>query len=1110
MRSVILVILSAAALGGLFVFVWTLQPASSTMVKDDPRITPPPPVKDREGYGPIKPGERVYIKQYDHNGQLVSRFSGDQFLPQHDGTVRITNPEADFYLANHQHMEIRGTEGDVVMKDVPNLGQGGFANAGTPAPPSRGRLNQVTVRIVDEIKHVALLTMRTNNVVFDNETYRISTEGYKDDQGNLIADDQVPVTVDGQIKMRGRGLTVRWNDKDGRLELLEIAHGDVLEITDPSNLSLGGGKSAKPAGMGHPAARAGRPLPEMLAAADKRITAQVLTHHPAPQTRPQAAAEPRTSRPTTPPIYRATFYDNVRINQLDPAGKGDQILIDNVDRMDVDFLMKQSSAVPATQPAQAPVSSQAAPATAPAAPATEASPATQPAAPKEPPIFVHWTGVLKITPLQSAPMVPLQPGDSSVLLTGVPVTIHRVDPKGQGTEDIRSATVLYATAGERVTLGKSHAFPQIRVDQTPAASAKSHEPTHLVSSGWIQYSRVEGKTLLSGPGTAEVPLEPDPKAPHPKLHAAWSKLAEFDFSPESAGGQPTVQFGRFEGDVDIQHPKLTLKSQTLDLLFDPPTKASGKADLAKTSSQPNIRQIIATTGVKCDVEGADGKPQHLTGERLVLDTEKADGKLYARHLLATGNAHAWGEDDLRAGSIDVLLHPSKKKSVEDARKKQGDDTAAVELERMEASDNVVARSKDGSVANGDDLLVTTVDGKQHTVLTSRTNATVTDAKGNIVRGPRVEFDSADGRAHVIGPGSMHAIQQASTTQPAQPVDVVWTVGALFDGEANHIDVYGAVRATSTDKKGYVDTATGDHIRIDLRAKPTTQPIETTSNPDASLVKAQGDAVGNLKMDPFKGKEVSAITIEKGANLTSTLSAPSGDVLQQFVLEGPTLHVDQFAPDGSPSRRITVPAAGRMLVRDHRPQERKEKSPGDESSGARGATAFQWSKQLVYAEATHQADMLGDVVIVHQDDDSNAPKVTMESPRVIAWFEPAPKVANKNANADTTAMQLHYLSAEGDHVIIRRDTDTIDARQVDYDPEHHVLIATGTERNPVTFDNGGASSGTARRIEWDTITWKMKMTDVMLNNRPPVPAAQSPAPAAKKKPDLPAPSGNNRR
>jgi hypothetical protein len=30
----------------------------------------------------------------------------------------------------------------------------------------------------------------------------------------------------GQVRLRRRGLTIRWNDLDRRLELLEVAHGD--------------------------------------------------------------------------------------------------------------------------------------------------------------------------------------------------------------------------------------------------------------------------------------------------------------------------------------------------------------------------------------------------------------------------------------------------------------------------------------------------------------------------------------------------------------------------------------------------------------------------------------------------------------------------------------------------------------------------------------------------------------------------------------------------------------------------------------------------------------------------------------------------------------------
>jgi hypothetical protein len=420
--------------------------------------------------------------------------------------------------------------------------------------------------------------------------------------------------------------------------------------------------------------------------------------------------------------------------------------------------------------------------------------------------------------------------------------------------------------------------------------------------------------------------------------------------------------------------------------------------------------------------------------------------------------------------------------------------AKIELEKMVARENVIAKSKDGSVATGDELTVTQEDEKQKTVLSSQTLASVTDARGNVVKGPQIQFDSETGRAHIIGAGSLHAIQQASATQPAQPMDVTWVNESIFDGAANRVDVDGQVLATSVDKRGYIDTAKGEHIRIDLRVKPTTQP--------APVKVASKDSPSGLKMDPFKGKEVSALTIENDAKLTSTLAAPNGDILQQFELTGPTIIVNEFGPDGSPSRSITVPSAGRMLSRDHRPPQKSQSQPGEsDSSSARGATAFQWSRKLIYLESTHRADMMGDVVVVHKDDEPNSAPVRMNCEHVIAWFEPSVKSASnpaqtKPADAES-AMQLRYLTAEGSQVHIVRDVDEIIARQVDYDPKRHLMIATGTERNPVNFSNGATGGGTAEAVEWDTLTWKMKTRNAIFDYRPPTPP--TPPPPRKKQP-----------
>jgi hypothetical protein len=332
--------------------------------------------------------------------------------------------------------------------------------------------------------------------------------------------------------------------------------------------------------------------------------------------------------------------------------------------------------------------------------------------------------------------------------------------------------------------------------------------------------------------------------------------------------------------------------------------------------------------------------------------------------------------------------------------------------------------------------------------------------------------------------------------------------AIFDGTNNRIDVDGAVSATSTDKKGFVDIANGHHIRIDLRPKPTTQPVIASAGPeDAAGPATQPSHGGNLKMDPFKGKEVTAMTIEDEAKLTSTLRDSGGEILQQFELTGPTIIVNEFGPDGLPARTITVPAAGKMLARDHRPKAQPA-AANDDASGARGATAFQWSKRLDYAEATHRSDMTGQVVVVHKDDDPNSPPVRMTCEHVISWFEPAAKhaAAHKKPGDDSAQMQLRYLSAEGNPVVITREASEVIARQVDFNPKTRILIATGTQQNPVTFTDGTAAGGVAERVEWDTVTWKIKAHNAIFDDRPPVPSVQS-APPAKKKP-LPLPTTPN--
>ena len=76
------------------------------------------------------------------------------------------------------------------------------------------------------------------NAVFDNDTFRISTEAYTDESGKRIEADQVPVVVRGRdYDFSGRGLVIRWNQLDRKLQLLEVAHGESLTVKNLDALS---------------------------------------------------------------------------------------------------------------------------------------------------------------------------------------------------------------------------------------------------------------------------------------------------------------------------------------------------------------------------------------------------------------------------------------------------------------------------------------------------------------------------------------------------------------------------------------------------------------------------------------------------------------------------------------------------------------------------------------------------------------------------------------------------------------------------------------------------------------------------------------------------------
>ncbi|MDB5175056.1 MAG: OstA-like protein, partial [Phycisphaerales bacterium] len=324
MRSLLLVILSCILLGGGFFVYSRLQPPASGTITGGQRAAVRPKDTSSQTIGKLGPGKGAWYETRDDEGNVKTRFRADEYVPKNNGIVLAKNPEAEFYTGHNQMMRLTGKTGEIVVPDAPDTSKGSGGQP-PPAAPNRGRIHNVVIEMFglgpDSKPETPDETLVTDNIQFDNETLLITTESFVDAAGKTVPPDQVPVRMrtnpdHKRYDFDGRGLRLRWNAKDGRLELLEIAHGEQLTVYDSAGFSGAFGVRATPATQpaGQPNALAG-PLPAMLAANDKSAAAGALNAAPRPVTRP-GKGQPAKERPASPPVpYQATFFENVLVTQ---------------------------------------------------------------------------------------------------------------------------------------------------------------------------------------------------------------------------------------------------------------------------------------------------------------------------------------------------------------------------------------------------------------------------------------------------------------------------------------------------------------------------------------------------------------------------------------------------------------------------------------------------------------------------------------------------------------------------------------------------------------------------------------------------------------------------
>jgi hypothetical protein len=1098
-----------------------------------------------------------WIRRFE-NGELASQFRSERSEPKGGDVVIVTRPQAEFFTSDGgQRLRVEGVSGEVIVPGGGGGGggggaQGGGAAARTPGagggnmtPPSRGRLENVEISMyepADAAEPTLVATMP--NAAFDNDTFRISTEAYTDANGKRVEADQVPVIVRGRdYDFTGRGLVIRWNQLDRKLQLLEVTHGESLTVKNldalsNTKLTPAAPPAATPATA--PTARAASDVMDaMLASADPR--AILLASTPAPATAADSSSEkssatpspapaparrrrprpapppvvpatrPKLTRDLSPVVYRATFDSNVQIFE---AGKE----VATAERLEID-IMQPPQEDPATKPSVGDGSAEATTrasrrdrrrADATSAPATTTRVTTGPGG-VQGPITVKWTGKLRVVPLEGERDALLVPGKALVRLTGAPVKIDHQDMRAQ------SGVVAFNSADGTASLRANDIVPMVTMSLGGGGGGGGGADVSTPSLTYVQHPDGKRIAMLTGESRAVM----TGKGGKDPLTLTWNKEGRIQLI-DLADGKSAIEQADFSGAVKVVHPDLEMTGQTLSLAFDPseaiksaatqPAGATATSPAVNEDAADLLRQIIATGDVNCRMRDADGagEDRNIAAQMLTVRLDRTPtGERYARLIDAKGGVRTnAGKDEMQAGELTAELAPpppaTKPVATVDASDTKhagalGAMGGKSQLISLVAKDAVTLKTEDGSSAAADTLAVKTVNGHEQYRLEGNP-ATVTQGK-TVISGPAILFAPHEQIAKIEGVGGMKG---TLPDDAKESFDIAWAGGAVVNGATNLIEVTKKVVIQSEQEDGTINTATSGKLEARLEPKPATQPANATTTAVAATKPSQAD-----KMNFLAGKEVTSATLtaEEGGRveIKSELFDAAGGLLRGLNLYASTVTTDRS------TGRLEVPVPGEMLVRDHRPPEQKKPdAPAADAAGAakegptlgsgRGNTAFKWNKSLTYDDAGQKAVMTGDVQVVHHPITKEGQPFNLWADQLTAEMEPDPTAAKaaaatkaadvpnpqaaKPADDKTAKVRLKRVLASGKVKLESERLNVEDATHLSYDPIAQVLHARGGENTPMTiFDKQNGTPSTVGELEWNTATDQFRIKDLSGKVRP---------------------------
>ena len=1033
MRSILITAGVLVALISIFVVFLVVQKPSMPQVKrTTPRGGTTLPTIKEGGSSSLGGGNGAWFQRFDpKTGDRISEIRAKTYDPPIDNVVHVTDPEARFYAKDGQILTLAAKTGDITLTQAARKSEG--LDSLQSQPPSRGKLYDVTLELQEADDDEPVLTATLPVIEFDNDTLRLNTPAMMQN-GETVAADRVPVVVRGRdYDFDGEGLIVRYNQRDNRLERLEVAHGKRLVVKHPDSLGKNGG-------LAHagPLMENGRPVE--FVAADPEPARRMSAEERERRLQRRAAASRRANRGTaTRPAtrvastrpreifsYVATFHDDVKLTEGgELVGTADTMAVTFASKSDADAAASQPGVVTtqpnelATQPARQP-RPVGATQRAVVQPATSmptvanAPPSTAPSGPVE----ITWTGKLVVIPKKLAESGLRSTRDRIIEFAGRPTTLMR-----QGSK-ITAATIRAATEGDRLRAAPDTATTVVTITD-PTGTTLVTESIEADGDNANLHGKSRAEIVLNKDET--LTGNPTPATQPTKLVTTWDKFATLRLTTR-AGNKRGIERAIFNGNVHVDHPQLDMTSDTLALGFTQPPAAK----------QPQISAVRADGAVKATIKSNDGTPQSINAETLDLATAAdADNKLAVRSMHAHGNVVASDPKQvLKADDLTVTPSPTT-----DA--KGGPVTLAVD--QMTAAGHVHFATADGATAESDRLSVDRVDGGQWITLVG-TPAKVTDPRmsvsGNYLR---VNAENG-GHAIIDGPGTLHAVQAGENGKAGQPIDVAWVKSMDYDAAANKAGVVGHVNIVTRAADGTISTAKGETLDLVLADAPATGAAKKPAEKQAGMSLGGGNNGAGKVVKSFTLRGPAGRNIE----VSSELRDPNdvNKLIRLAYLEAAMATVD-MNPDGTLGA-MNVPVAGRLLYDNNGQAAATTTNP----TGGNGTIALEWNKSMTYEPAKQQAVLDGGVHVVRQAE--GQPAMTLSAPRV---------VADVTGNAAPGGAQLKRVTAE--NATLSTPQATINAATAAYDPVASLVIAKGTPREPVKwFDEKGLSKGSFGEVWWD--------------------------------------------